>query len=133
MPGDLASELAQIFNAGLASNPDLRQGLVKALTVVQSPQDDGGSETKAEANYRPQDDPDECCGHCCHFDGKGSCEIVAGRIAAQYVCDHYMASDMHDPSEPDTGKGSTSDYGNQTSVDPEADVVTPQQQQGGHG
>ena len=51
-----------------------------------------GKSTKKEANYRPESAEDEECSGCVHYfasNGIGSCELVAGTIDPEYVCDWF--------------------------------------------
>lgn len=52
-----------------------------------------------------QEGPPPQCGACHHFDGKGSCEIVAGPINPQAWCCLFEASlgDQNDSNAPPTG------------------------------
>ena len=54
-----------------------------------TPEDRG---TKAEAHYRPMEEPDQQCGNCDHY-SSGRCEIVAGSIDPDYVCDWWKERD----------------------------------------
>ena len=94
---DLASELTDLFKAGLQARPDMREGLVAALSA--SLQDQQGTMTKEEANYRDAEDPNQSCGHCSNFHGD-KCDIVAGRIASHFTCDHFEPADSTgDPAQ----------------------------------
>lgn len=65
------------------------RGDVKAVASSQDVGD--GTLTKAEANYRDADTPEESCGTCANFDGHSTCKVVAGRISADHVSDEYKA------------------------------------------
>ncbi len=55
----------------------------------------GAGLTKEEVNYRQY----EKCGTCNYFYNPGSCEIVAGNISAEAVCDKWEIG-----TEKDEGK-----------------------------
>lgn len=89
----LADQLAQAFKAGHHSGTALSDHIREQ---------NGGSYTKAEVNYRQGDENGEC-GDCKHFDGTSKCDIVAGRISPTMVCDKYEAGEKQpdDPNHPD--------------------------------
>jgi hypothetical protein len=43
--------------------------------------------TKASVNYRPAESEQQRCGNCSYFDPPRSCQIVAGSIDREWVCD----------------------------------------------
>lgn len=47
-----------------------------------------GKKSKQETNYR-KGSPKERCALCVHFDERGGCELVAGKIDADGVCDLF--------------------------------------------
>jgi 8-oxo-dGTP pyrophosphatase MutT (NUDIX family) len=57
-----------------------------------------------DANYRPADS-EQMCGSCCYFDSmSGSCELVAGSIDPNYVCDFFTpVPEGRDPKPIATG------------------------------
>lgn len=101
---NLASQLTEIFKAGLQANPDLAKSLASAA------QDDlgtGGKQTKAEANYRTADGSESCSG-CQHFDGSSSCDIVSGNISPNGVSDNYEPAESAQSESSSDGQSSGS-------------------------
>jgi len=47
--------------------------------------------SKEEANYRHN----ERCSTCDHFISSGHCEVVAGNISPEMVCDKYEVRSLH--------------------------------------
>lgn len=46
-------------------------------------------QAKSDVNYRPAETPDHrSCGLCEYFD-KGSCQLVAGKINSEDICDLF--------------------------------------------
>lgn len=76
--GDLGNQLANAFKAGH-----------KIGSGTQA--DNSGLMTKAEVNYRPEDQTGNCAS-CVHFDGTNKCDIVAGKISGSMVCDKFEAA-----------------------------------------
>jgi hypothetical protein len=70
----------------------MSDGLVVQISVfsggISSKPTSEDKATKAEAKYRPMDDPKEQCGNCSHYMA-GRCEIVVGSIDPDYVCDWW--------------------------------------------
>lgn len=50
---------------------------------------DEGKVPMGEVNYRPAEGPEMSCSTCAHFDGAGSCEVVAGEIDPRGVSDAF--------------------------------------------
>ena len=75
----------------------------------------GGKQSKQEVNYR-RGSPKERCALCSHFNQQGSCELVAGRINADDVCD------LFDPKAPPQ----ESQQSRSGEAPPEATEVPPQ-------
>lgn len=81
----------------MALREDLGKALSHPSTRDHLSQQVGGDATtgtktsKADANYRIADTPDESCGTCNHFDGSGGCDVVAGHINPSHVSDHYSS------------------------------------------
>lgn len=115
---DLASQLAESFVNSISTNDTLRDSLLSALSIPGQLSNQDTKSTKQESNYRRADSSTDKrktqsprCGTCDHFiqhptreyqasadyksspevDDKlpGRCELVAGRIDANYVCDMY--------------------------------------------
>ena len=69
----------------------------------------GHKTSKSDANYRPSDSETESCSMCVHFDGQGSCEVVAGNIKPDYVSDHFSPKDTsNDSSSSDSSAADSS-------------------------
>lgn len=115
---DLANQLAASFVTEISTNDTLRDSLLSALSIPGQLTNQDTKSTKQESNYRRAANVTDKrktqaarCGTCDHFiqhptreyqasvdyktdpevDDKlpGRCELVAGRIDANYVCDMY--------------------------------------------
>ena len=72
------------------SSPEMQQGPDAGPTPVVL-------YTKSEVAYRDAGSSNTRCENCAHFSwdgpdrtrGKGSCELVAGAISADFVCDEF--------------------------------------------
>lgn len=54
-----------------------------------APAEGEGKQPLGDVNYRAANDPQTKCGTCSHFDGTSTCDIVAGMIDAEAVCDLF--------------------------------------------
>lgn len=86
---DLASQLLDAIQGVIGDNPDAAGPLASGAV-------DETGHTKAEANYRGADS-EELCGNCLHFE-HDCCNLVAGRISADCVCDLWeVGPEAHSP------------------------------------
>ncbi len=97
----LAEQLASALREGLS--PEQAAQLADALRSDKPSAE--SKATKLEANYREADSDRSRCGTCSHLiasdSGSDACDLVAGPIDRDYVCDWFEAGETG--SAPDPG------------------------------
>lgn len=62
-----------------------------------------GKTGPAEVNLRPAESPNQSCGACGYFQAPDTCQMIAGKVAAQAVCDQFEPAE--NPDSPELGEG----------------------------